>query len=125
MEAVGTFYKIKTNDYRLRFQNLPLGGDSILVASHKIKPLLLEKIPQSFEKQYDFRILREQRSPSAIATRKTPCRDARKTFFYKPNNTTIACRPARNGCEREYFLRPEHRVWDNFYSDNKTCEDRP
>ena len=67
----------------------------------------------------------KRRFSPAIASRKKPCRDVRKSVVYKSSNTTAACCLGRNRHERGYFLHPEHHVGSSFYSDNKTCQDRP
>ena len=61
----------------------------------------------------------------AVVSRKRPFPDVRKSVFCKPGNTTAGCRSVRKYHGRGYFFRPEHRVWGSFYSDSKTCRDRP
>jgi len=80
----------------------------------------------SFAHRHLQRRVREwrRRLPPAAANRTKPFRVVRKNVVCKSGSTTIACCSGRKHLERGYFPRHEHRVWDTFYSDNKTCEDR-
>ena len=66
-----------------------------------------------------------RRFPRAVARRTGPFPVVRRIFSCKPGNTAVVCCSVRIGHGRGCFRRPEHRVWDSFYSDNKSFSNRP
>jgi len=60
-----------------------------------------------------------------IESQKRRFLDVQKSVVYKSSNTAIGCCLVRKYRGRGYFFHPEHRVWGSFYSDSKTCRDRP
>ena len=61
----------------------------------------------------------------AVVSRKRPFHAVRKSVVCKSGSTTAGYRSVHKYRGRGYFFHPEHRVWGSFYSDSKTCRDRP